>query len=1235
MVRKCIWFLDTIHTPLVSFLFCCYLISNASIYAIDLPEQFEDVTILSELRDPASMAFSPDGRLFWGERLTGNLRVATFDGDQDIWIPNPQPFYTFNVPTQRHRSSGLRGFTFDPDFQENGFIYAFYMSDNPRHNKVVRIQADPSNPDQAILGSETVLIDLPFNKSTSSGSHNGGDMAFGQDGKLYFTTGDGWDGGDPVQSLNTFTGKLFRINKDGTIPNDNPFYEQTNGAYRAIYCLGLRNPYTMSVHPESGNIYINDAVGDHKATVFQVKVGDSDEGLNFAHDGYNGIGLRAPTWTNVSVNNIKLVTGGAWYPQNGYWPEEYKGNYFAALWGRNASSSGALVRITSEGNLSKELFASNVVAPQRNKPVMTKIGPDYNLYFMLTDYETGQAEIHMVRYTGVPRVATPQFDPPSGHYQDPIQVRITSITPNATIYYTLDGSTPSNSSQLYSQPILVDGSVTIQTRAYAEGLEKSNTGIASYTIGERPNVPPVADAGPDITATVFQRVTLNGTNSYDPDGNPLDASESWEQISGPEVRLLDADETVANFTPSQQGQYVFRITITDLQGATDTDDVIVNVVEDIPDVLDNLIARWTMEEGEGNLLKDYSVYSHVGQLNGANWSEETKDGSSFSLAFDGVDDRVDIGNLDVTGNEMTITFWYKADDFGVSDARFISKASGQFDDEHLWMVSSLNSDKLRFRLRSNGQTTTLISPSGVLPVGEWTHVSAVYDGTQMRLYTNGNEVARANKTGNIDSDPLVKVAIGNQPGDVTGGVRPFDGLIDEMRIYGRALSEVEIASVRDASPVAIQEPVPSNDAPQINWLSPEPYTVLKKGDSTLLSVNAQDTDGTIDRVAFTLNGIVVEEDFDAPYEYVWTAVDSGTYEWKAFAYDDKEGVDSTSTLTLEVESIQEVPAPDTVPTPTDKVKPVVWYTFEENEGNIVRDVSGIGSPIDLDVPIDGNTEWVKGGLKLVRPTLLAATTSSEKIVNAIQASQEITLEAWITSSSLTQGGPARILTLSHNPYLRNVTLGQSGTSFNARLRTTRSDLNGRPDINTSNGLVTQSLTHVVFTKDQEGNASFYVNGKLSRTFQRRGDFSNWDSSYRLGVGNEWSEDRPWLGTLYELAIYDQALDGTRIDELYQAQRYQLPEETDNPFNVNEVAPKKRIIVYPNPASEAITVERESSERRAELRLTDLHGKMVMPLTVMNDKKMSFDIRHLSKGVYFLQLRIDAEVINKKILIERQ
>ncbi len=759
-------------------------------YNQQLETGFESQPILANLQDPASMEFAPDGRLFYGERITGALKVAKIDPVTGNFVGNAAPFYDFDVPTQRHRSSGVRGFAFDPNFSTNGYIYAFYMKNNPRHNRVVRIQADPNNPDVALPG-ETLLMEVPFNNSSSSGSHNGGDVMIGGDGKLYFTTGDGWNGGDNVQSLSTYTGKVWRLNLDGTIPTDNPFYNQTTGDFQAIFALGLRNPYSFSNLSPTNNIYINDAVGTDKASVFQLAGGN-----NYGHDGFTGIGTSAGVWANMSANNAKVITGGAWYPNAGYWPTAYKENYFAAFWGSNsAGAPGHITRAPAENLPNPVIFFDQVIIGGELKPVMLKIGPDYDLYYLMTDYETGNGEIHKIRYSGMAVSETPIFSPAPGQYNDPQTVTLTSPN-NGTIYYTTDGSIPNNTSPQYTFPIQVNTSIQIKAISYESGLLPSIVSCGDYTIGQIPNVPPIADAGPDLLVELNSIITLNGSGTYDPDGSPLELQEYWIQIGGPQVVISDEDETVANFTPTENGCYTFQIVVEDIYGAVDTDIVVVQVVAILDDYLNCLIARWSFEEGAGGVVEDNSPNNNEGAIENAIYTADTPDSSNSSLSFSAPTDRVDLGNMDIYSNEVSFTFWAFLNSYEVSDARFISKAEGQYDVDHFWMLSTLNDSRFRFRLQTtNGGTSTLSSNTGEVLLNEWMFLTATYDGTEMKIYKNASLIASLPKTGFIMTDPFVDVALGNQPSSATGGTRNLDGKIDEMRIYSCALDQNQINQI--------------------------------------------------------------------------------------------------------------------------------------------------------------------------------------------------------------------------------------------------------------------------------------------------------------------------------------------------------------------------------------------------------------------------------------------------------
>ncbi|CAN5856494.1 hypothetical protein BH23PLA1_BH23PLA1_21030 [soil metagenome] len=206
----------------------------------------------------------------------------------------------------------------------------------------------------------------------------------------------------------------------------------------------------------------------------------------------------------------------------------------------------------------------------------------------------------------------------------------------------------------------------------------------------------------------------------------------------------------------------------------------------------------------------------------------------------------------------------------------------------------------------------------------------------------------------------------------------------------------------------------------------------------------------------------------------------------------------------------------------------VLYTFEEGNGDTVRDVSGQGEPIHLKIEDTSAVRWGGDGLAVRSSTLIRSDKAPKRLIDAVKKSRAITLEAWITPAERSQAGPARIVTLSSGSNQRNFTLGQEGDRYQTRLRTQRTDANGLPGVDSSSQRVETRLTHVVYTREANGKARLYVDGQEKGSRDVGGDLSNWDGNFRLMLGNESSKDRLWKGTLHLVAIYDRALSGQDV-----------------------------------------------------------------------------------------------------------
>ncbi len=165
------------------------------------------------------------------------------------------------------------------------------------------------------------------------------------------------------------------------------------------------------------------------------------------------------------------------------------------------------------------------------------------------------------------------------------------------------------------------------------------------------------------------------------------------------------------------------------------------------------------------------------------------------LIFDGIDDYISLNNMDVSGNAITLEALVNSSDLSncqYRDCRIISKASGLTTPDHYWMLSTNYSGAntvLRFRLKTNGNSTTLVATTGALSENTWYHVAATYDGAMMRLFLDGTEVGSTAKTGTLTTNSAVGAFIGANPPVIDN---PWKGEIDEVRIWNTARTQAQI-----------------------------------------------------------------------------------------------------------------------------------------------------------------------------------------------------------------------------------------------------------------------------------------------------------------------------------------------------------------------------------------------------------------------------------------------------------
>ena len=257
-----------------------------------------------------------------------------------------------------------------------------------------------------------------------------------------------------------------------------------------------------------------------------------------------------------------------------------------------------------------------------------------------------------------------------------------------------------------------------------------------------------------------------------------------------------------------------------------------------------------------------------------------------------------------------------------------------------------------------------------------------------------------------------------------------------------------------------------------------------------------------------------------------TAATNSPYTVDLTVNDQKGGTDTT-TITWTV-----IDVPVTGPTP------IVHYDFTDGTGATVGD-SGSGAPLNLTINNPGNVTWGPGGLTVNSNTVITSAGAASKVTNAVQASNQMTVEAWVTPASGNQSGPARIVTSTSSPLVdANFMLGQGAWgSLPSNAYAARFNATGTPTADTMltpAGTATTNLTHVALTRTTSGSQTLYVNGVARATSTRTGTTSNWNTTFPLTIANAPTGNRPWLGTFCLVAVYDAALSAGQVSDNFAA-----------------------------------------------------------------------------------------------------
>ena len=633
-----------------------------------LPTGFVDELVVGGLPFPTAVAFAPGGRMLVALK-SGEVRM--YQGAPPTLVGT---FIDINTIVHDNHDRGLLGLAVHPDFPNTPYVYLLYTHDpagvypddvqpgaspssvSARVSQLMRVEADPAtgyatakagtevvllgtNSTRANIGSENdgrnTAIASCMSPKTPSGtpvedciasdedSHTIGTLVFAPDGSLFVSSGDGsnYVNVDPralrAQNLDSLQGKILRIDPiTGLGLPDNPFYDAANPNRNRskVWAYGLRNPFRISVNPQTSQPFIGDVGWNSWEEI------DTGKGANFGWPCYEGgaasgsesgvttslrqgayetngstrptclalynqgLGaVKAPTFAYDHSAGGASANGGAFYTGSSY-PAAYQGALFIADYNRRWVR---YLTFDAQGNATVHPFGTENTSG--TGPVQLAIGPDSNLYWM--KYVSSGGELRRVRYTGAgntPPVVIATATPTIGFA--PLAVVFDSnasydpdAQPLSALWDFGDGttSTERSPSHVYANPGIYDAVLTLteQTAPFA-----SNNLTIRITAGNNPPLASIEAPANGASYRVGDVIAFSGTATSGPD--PIPATQlTWElrTLHNQHVHYdalpsapdpTDAFRSVGSFTVEDHGDDVrFQLCLTATilpEGFTDT-----------------------------------------------------------------------------------------------------------------------------------------------------------------------------------------------------------------------------------------------------------------------------------------------------------------------------------------------------------------------------------------------------------------------------------------------------------------------------------------------------------------------------------------------------------------------------------------------------------------------------------------------------------------------------------------
>ena len=631
------------------------LISPSLIKAQTYPAGFQQVLVANGISNPTVMAFAPDGRLFVAQQ-TGALRII----QNGVLLATPAITLSVNSSGER----GLLGIAFDPNFTSNNFIYLYYTLSSAANNRISRFTMSGNT---IVAGSELVVLNLdPLSSATN---HNGGTIDFGPDGKLYVGIGENANTANS-QNLDTYHGKILRINSDGTVPAGNPFAGGSAQRQR-VWEYGMRNPYTLSIQPGTGRIFVNDVGQNTWEEVNDCTTGGLNYGWPTAEGFSSNPAFTNPVYAYAHGSGVGFgcaITGGTFFnPSSSNYPSMYTGRYFFLDFCNNWIDMLTL----SGSTATRTNFASSIAG----SPVGMATGPDGNLYFL----SRANSAVYKITFTGsTAPVITTQPQSISVAEGSPASFTVTASGSQPLSYQwrknTINISGATNST--YTIPAVTTGdagnySVVVSNSA---GSATSNDAILTVTPANQLPTATITTPGAGATFGGGDVINFSGTGTDPEDGNIPASGFEWyvmfhhdahthpgptapDGVTSGSFSIPNSGETSANVF------YRLYLVVTDAQGGRDTSftDILPRTStitlntnpQGLQITLDGqpFTAPLTVTSVEG-MLRTVGAPSPQGIYTFNNWSQGGTATQTFATP---VNDVTYTANFDAAGTIITLT----------------------------------------------------------------------------------------------------------------------------------------------------------------------------------------------------------------------------------------------------------------------------------------------------------------------------------------------------------------------------------------------------------------------------------------------------------------------------------------------------------------------------------------------------------------------------------------------------